>query len=345
MGVHVVELLQNKGYNCWVTSRSSRKDTDKIHYLKGTPLDNDFLTHVMKMREWDSVIDFMYYDTVQFKFVVDVLLSNTKQYIFISSARVYSNSNSIITEETPRLLDVCTDKKYIESDEYAIAKAREEDILIKSGRKNWVIVRPYITFGEKKFQLSPIQKEYWLYRAIKGKKILFAKDLAEKTTTFTYGLDVAKGIAALSCAYEANGESFHITSSRTYTWAEILDIYLEVLEKHLGHRPTVHYIDKWKPLLTGTRDQVYYDRLYNRIFDNKKINHFVDTNSFAELDVALKGCLDEFLKNLPDIHIENGAIEGAMDRESGEWESIQDLCRRTPKDIIRYFVYRLGIRQ
>lgn len=31
MGVHVVELLQNKGYNCWVTSRSSRKDTDKIH--------------------------------------------------------------------------------------------------------------------------------------------------------------------------------------------------------------------------------------------------------------------------------------------------------------------------
>ncbi|GHT33487.1 hypothetical protein AGMMS49574_19280 [Bacteroidia bacterium] len=62
-----------------------------------------------------------------------------------------------------------------------------------------------------------------------------------KITTLTYGLYVSKGIAALIGRYDALGETFHITANKQYviTWKEILDVYLAILEKHLGYKPKV----------------------------------------------------------------------------------------------------------
>lgn len=75
--------------------------------------------------------------------------------------------------------------QYVQSDEYAIAKAKQEDILRNSDFKNWTIVRPYITYSDERLQLGFFEKELWLYRAIKGKTIIFPSDIYEKTTTLT----------------------------------------------------------------------------------------------------------------------------------------------------------------
>ena len=40
-------------------------------------------------------------------------------------------------------------------------------------------------------QLGVLEKELWLYRALNGRTIVFSKDIAEKSTTLTYGYDVA----------------------------------------------------------------------------------------------------------------------------------------------------------
>ncbi len=344
MGVHVVNLLREYGCECWVTSRSKREDCEGLHYLQGTPLDLDFLKRTLSLCQWDAVIDFMYYGTQQFESVVKFFLQHTKQYIFISSARVYAETNEKITEETSRLLDVCKDEEYIKTDEYALAKAREEDILHNSGKRNWTIVRPYVTFGESTFQLSPIRKEYWLHRALKGKKILFSKDLAEKITTFTYGYDVARGIVALTCKNESLGETFHIASPYSQTWTEVLSIYLDVLEIYLGSRPEICYLEKWSPIMTGTAAQVKYDRLYNRSFDNTKLNQFINTGNFAPVNVALKNCLEDYLKHLPVSLDTHPSIEGMMDRVTGDFENIKYLRKRPVKDIVKYLVYRLVLK-
>ena len=60
-----------------------------------------------------------------------LLLEATKQYFYFSSARVYANSD-VLTEDSQRLLDSNFDLQYVQSDEYAIAKAKQEDILRNS---------------------------------------------------------------------------------------------------------------------------------------------------------------------------------------------------------------------
>ena len=75
-----------------------------------------------------------------------------------------------------RLLDVSHDSIYLKTDEYALAKARQEDILRKSGKNNWTIIRPYITYSESRLQLGVLEKEAWLYRALKGFQEMFWKN-------------------------------------------------------------------------------------------------------------------------------------------------------------------------
>ena len=144
-----------------------------------------------------------------------------------------------ITEETPRLLDVSTDEAYLKTDEYGLAKARQEDLLRDSGRKNWTVIRPSITFSEGRLQLGVLEKEAWLYRALHGRSIVFSEDIANKVTTMTYGWDVAKGIESIVSNPKALGEIFHITSKESFKWHEILTLYLNVLEQNLGKRPQV----------------------------------------------------------------------------------------------------------
>lgn len=52
----------------------------------------------------------------------------------MSSSRVYADSQTPITENSPRLLDVYKEEEYLKTDEYALSKARQEDILHRSGK-------------------------------------------------------------------------------------------------------------------------------------------------------------------------------------------------------------------
>jgi uncharacterized protein YbjT (DUF2867 family) len=126
---------------------------------------------------------------------------------------------SAISEDSPRLLYTSKDKEYLATDEYALAKARQEDLLRNSGQRNWTIIRPYITYGEKRLQLGAMEKEAWLYRALKGRTIVFSSDIAKRFTTLTYGLNVAEGIQAIIGATSALGRAFHITCETSLTWA------------------------------------------------------------------------------------------------------------------------------
>ena len=96
----------------------------------------------------------MAYSTQEFSKKVELFLDSTDQYFFLSSSRVYAASNEPLTEDSPRLLDVCTDETYLATDEYALAKARQENILLTTNKKNWTIIRPYKTYNNKKMQNS-----------------------------------------------------------------------------------------------------------------------------------------------------------------------------------------------
>lgn len=266
------------------------------------------------------------------------MLDATDQYVFISSARVYAQSEDPITEETPRLLDVSTDEEYLKTNEYALAKAREENLLLQSGCNNFTIVSPTITYNKNRLQLGVLEKENWLYRALHGRSIVFSNDIAEKVTTMTYGDDVAKGIASLVGKYEARGGVYHITCSQSLPWSEVLEIYLKVLEEHLGYRPCVVMTKKSTNLqFRALVYQVVYCRYFNRTFDNSKITKFCDPKTFKTPQDGLSDCLRQFLAE-PKFSNIDWNLEAVNDRAAGEHTPLKDIDGLSSK--LYYVAYR-----
>ena len=173
IGAHLVSLLSNiGGHNLFVTTRRKMLNERNVTYLVGNAHDESFMSELLK-RHYDAIVDFMSYKTSEFQHRYKKYLEATSQYVFLSSARVYADcGKSLITEKSPRLLDVCKDEAYLKTDEYALTKARQENLLLSSNKNNWTIIRPYITYSEKRLQLGVLEKEYWLYRALHGRTIV-----------------------------------------------------------------------------------------------------------------------------------------------------------------------------
>lgn len=339
MGVHLASLLsQNPDNKIYVTSRTKQGGSGNIVYIKGNAHNEDFIIPLLEQQRWFAIVDFLIYTTEQFRLKVDRFLASTEQYVFLSSSRVYDQSDTLIKESSNRLLDSCHDASYLETDEYALTKARQENLLIQSGKSNWTIIRPYITFSEIRLQLGVLEKESWLYRALHGRTIVFSKDILDKRTTLTYGFDVARGIASIIGNSKAYGEPFHITIEESYTWGEILNVYLDVLEKHLGKRPKVLILDKY-PYQHPERPfyQLIYDRYFNRSFDNSKICEFIDVNTFTPTLEGLRKCLESFLltENFRNISWRN---EAGRDKLTGEYTQYSEMPNLKTK--IKYFIQR-----
>ncbi|MGI5872805.1 MAG: NAD(P)H-binding protein [Bacillota bacterium] len=335
MGRNLSQILSRHDVEIFVTSRK-RHDSDKpgVHYLVGNAKDMCYLKSLAN-ENFDCIVDFMAYSTDEFRERYLLLLSMTKQYVFISSARVYAESKEAITENTPRLLDVCVDKEYLKTDEYALAKARQEDLLFNSEFKNWTIIRPSITFDTYRLQLGVMEKESWLYRAIHGRKIVFSKDIACHVTTNTSGYDVAEGIASIMGNPKALREVFNITCGKSYKWSEILDIYIEVLTEYLHEKPKVVMVEKC-PFFAERKYQIIYSRYFDRHFDNSKIKR-VMTRKFTPMKDDLCKALKAFLENpiFGPISIKD---EAKLDRLSSDWMSLNELHGYIAK--VEYLIYR-----
>lgn len=337
MGVHLAALLSERGDEVAVTTRSKKQNVNEVNYITGNAHNDLFLDELLTA-QWDVIVDFMVYSTCVFESRIEKLLKNCGQYVYLSSARVYAESSTPLTENSPRLLDTTNDKQYLETDEYALTKARQENALFASSKKNWTIIRPYITYSEKRLQLGVLEKEAWLYRALKKRPIAFSNDINEKVTTLTYGMDVARGIVSLIGHEDALGEAFHITNDKSLKWQEVLSLYSDVLEKYHNILPKVSLQNMVDFTAHHTATfQIKYDRLYDRKFDNSKINQFIDTSSFIDPVEGLKKCLNTFL-DAPQFLAINWPKEAIKDKQQSVFTSLSELTGL--KNKARYVYYR-----
>ena len=339
MGKPTVDLLTCEGHEVYVTTRKNLISDDKyIHYICGDAKDMAFVKSLLKSH-YDVLIDFMVYTTKELSERIDILLDGADQYIFLSSSRVYADVNGKITESSPRLLDVCVDKEYISTDEYALAKAREEDVIRSTGKKNFTILRPYVTVNDHCIKLGVYEKEHWLRRALAGRTIVFPKDIANSKTCLTYGNDVAASIVGLIHNEKAYGEVFHVTTDEVHSWDEILNMYLDAIEKETGHRPKVKYATNSDGLQTvWNKWQIIYDRLFDRKFDNSKIESACgDINYHSTLE-TINLCIHGFLQN-PKWNSIDGKFEAWCDRQCGEWTPLKEISGKKNKLI--YLKYRI----
>lgn len=343
MGKHLVEILvEDKNNDVVVTSRKGRSGGDNLVYVKGDGHDPTFLAQILK-EKWDCIVDFMAYTTDEFARRVDLLLDGTARYIFLSSARVYANSSEPLREDSPRLVDACKDAEYLKTDEYALSKARQEDLLFANKRKNWTIIRPYITFSEQRLQLGEMEKEEWLFIALKRGVIPFSHDIAQKQTTLTYARDVAKGMVRLMERDDALGAVYHLTSGQAVTWEQVLATYVEVLERVLGKEIEVLWTERSLRFKRGGMGiyQLVYDRLYDRKFCVEKFECCDKENDAVLKRLAL--CLEAFLADeTRSFRVGCWTNLARYDRENGGWQNILGIPGW--KDKLRYLAYRLHLK-
>lgn len=302
MGVYLVDILSKTGlYEIDVTSRSNRESTHPyLKYIKGNARDNDFMRSLLS-EHYDVIIDFMNYNLDEFADRCNFLLSSCGQYVWFSSSRVYAYSEIPITESSPRLLEVSQDKDFLATNRYALRKARQEDLITKSGFNNYTIIRPYITYSNERLQLGIYEKEQWLYRILKGRDLVINKNIIDKQTTLTYGYDVSLAISKLVENQNAFGKVVQIASSENMTWREILKLYLDILKEKKNLTPRIYMSDHMQAI-----DELYeggyntiYDRVFNRHFDSSYLNKMANLGGafYKEMRRGLIDCLSDFLDN------------------------------------------------
>lgn len=336
MGTPLARLLVDGGNEVYVTSRQQHVKAGRIHFIQGNAKDLSFLASVLKQEQYDAVVDFMSYTTNEFERRYRLFLDSTQQYVFISSARVFAESAQPLTEDSPRLLDTSTDLAYLETDEYGLAKARQEDLLKKNGRKNYTIVRPSVTYNDYRLQLGALEKENWLYRAMHGRSIVFSEDIACKLTAMTHGDDVAKAIASLIGNKKAYGMSFNVASDQSYTWSEILDFYLSALRSKGIDFKVVMSKETIKMKDTRFVYQVKYARRFNRVFCIKALKDVGDAD-FRSPKEGVGEVLGHFLEKPMFLPID-WRYEAWSDRISGEYTPLSEIPSIRNK--VMYICYR-----
>ena len=276
MGRFTVPHLVDLGYE--VTGVGLEETFDwgvEATYIQGNAFDREFVKELLAQK-FDGIINYMCYNDKKedWRNWYQLYLDNTEHYIFLSSCRVYADEEVPVKESSPRLLDVSKDPDLLVSHDYCIYKARAEDVLFCSPYTNYSIVRPATTFSEMRFQLTTLEAEHTVGRAMKGKKVVLPLQAKDKPATLSWGYDVAKMIANLMFKPEAMRQVYNVCSAESRTWGEIAEYYHELCGLEAVWVDKEDYLKvkcKDGKITTSARWQLEYGRMFHRITDNSKV--------------------------------------------------------------------------
>jgi len=279
MGQYLCPLLAQKGYEVDAIAGEIKKDGNGVRYHFANAMDNQVLRQFLS-RKYDAVVDFMWYrDFAFYESRHQMFLNETDHYFALSSYRVYADSpHAPLTEASPRLsesLDPCD--LWHQNTGYAQIKCKMEDLLTGSNAQNWTILRPTVVYCPGRMPLLTWSKNEVALRAYAGKKIVLCREALDKKTTMIWGEDVAKMICGLMFRPEAKKEIYNVATAETLTWGEVLEHYQKTLGLQAEFCDTEEFFhiitqkDPSKKTLNWAKFILYYDRLYHRSVDNRKI--------------------------------------------------------------------------
>lgn len=270
LGTYTAKELLKQGHKVDIICLEDKvSDNENLTFIKAK-VDFLFLKEFLKNKNYDGIVNFIHYPNIEeYKPVHKLLISHTKHLIVLSSYRVYANEQIPVTEEAPMLLDVSEDKEFLETETYAIAKAKLEKYL-NSECKNepWTVVRPVISFSSLRFDLVTYYGQDLINLFKSGTQIplpSYAKDLCA-------GIDWAgnsgKLIANLLFKEKCFGEAYTVSSAQNFTWGEVAEIYASLLGakfKWVGIEDFIRSVNATNYFA------LIYDRMFDRRIDNSKI--------------------------------------------------------------------------
>ena len=336
MGRPLVKSLFECGHKVFVVCRKKVNDDDVQvmenrggGYFYGDAKDKNFMGGVLN-RHYDAIVDFCIYSSVEFGDRIDAFLDKTDQYVCLSTAAVYADVPMPKNESSPRYMEVDppkegTAKWYW----YCYEKARIEDMLFQSRKRNWTIVRPGITMNANHIGWGNWWNDNWIGRVMRGRSVVVERDMLDFRFSLSSGEQVASLIGAVIGNPKAMGEVFNVCSQETWSWRELLDIWEKIFLKY-GYKMRVRYINSEDVIGTNSSREYWYKRgrLLDRVFDNSKIRAIVSPHTPEKCVAKL---LDEwagvYLKNNKKMHISSASLRQTVeiDKFAGDFSFLCDF--------------------
>ncbi|MBQ4087114.1 MAG: NAD-dependent epimerase/dehydratase family protein [Clostridia bacterium] len=232
------------------------------------------LTAFLKDNHYNGIVNFLHYpDAAEYPAYHKLLCEHAEHLIVLSSYRVYADEMHPVTEKAPQLLDVSEDTAFVEQETYAISKARMEKLIREDKiHTNWTIVRPVISFSDKRFDLFMYSGQEITDALEKGTPLYLPNGARKLTAGWDWAGNSGKLIANLLFRETAKGEAFTISSAQNLTWEQVAELYQKVIgidilwveeDVYFSHAPNAedaHW--QWRYV---------YDRMFDRDIDNSKI--------------------------------------------------------------------------
>lgn len=294
LGTYTAQELLKQGHSVDIICLEDKtSDDENIKFYKGKA-NLDYLSEFLKDRMYDGIVNFIHYpDIEEYPPVHSLLTVHTKHLIVLSSYRVYADAQHPVTEQAPMLLDVSTDKEFVETEKYAISKAKLEKYLNSECKgQNWTVVRPVISFSKLRFDLVTYYGHDLLRKIENGEIIPLPIEAKELTAGLDWAGNSGKLIANLLFKEECFGEAYTVSSAQNLTWGEVAGLYTELL----GAKFSWVSLEEFRK---ATNDYNFYALLYDRLFDrnidNQKIlkatgltsNDFLSVKDGFKIEISL----------------------------------------------------------
>lgn len=234
-----------------------------IRQLTGD-LDSGTAYASLGQESFDSVCQFVAFDSARIDADVRTFAGRTGQYVFISTASAYAKPIARferITERTP------LDNPFWD---YSQKKARMEARLFEAHRSGTLpvtVVRPSHTYRRR--LPSALGGGDWTARRLLADRPVIVHGDGTSLWTLTHATDFARPFARLLGNPRALGEAFHITGENVHTWDEILT----ELARAIGATPRLVHVAsdtlvRYEPAWTGP---LFGDKAPSTLFDNSKV--------------------------------------------------------------------------
>ena len=270
LGTYTAKELLSQGHLVDIICLEDKiSDNKNLAFYKGMA-NLQYLEEFLKDKVYDGIVNFILYRDVQeYPPIHELLMAHTKHLIVVSSYRVYANEQHPVTETAPMLLDVSSDKKFVETEKYAIAKAKLEKYLISECKnQSWTIVRPVISFSKLRFDLVTYFGNDLLTKIKNGETIPLPIEAKNLTAGLDWAGNSGKLIANLLFKEETFGEAYTVSSAQNLTWGEVAELYTELLGAKFKWVTLEEYIEATNKF---NYYALLYDRMFDRDIDNKKI--------------------------------------------------------------------------
>jgi len=264
------QLLHGHGHEIAVVTRGRRAVPEEYRAVVADRKDLAGMRRALEGLRPDIVLNFLGYELTDVQVDAQLFDGVIRQYIFISSATVYTKPppKLPITEKTPLGNSFW---------EYAQKKIACENWLVQQRSETGfpvTIVRPSHTYS-RIWVPNPVSSSSFTFATrLAHRQPVFVPDAGENPWTLTASSDFAAGLAGLVGNPQAVGEAVHLTSDDVLTWNEIVK---EIAEAVGASAPVVvkvptDFICRVAPQMTGS---LKGDKAHPGVFDNARIKSLV----------------------------------------------------------------------